>query len=98
LIDASDIIVTLNIFIIAGLLFYSVRLRRMFSSWNYASKGLTLLVAAAVFFLSAACVRWLWDWDFLPSDLGALELGLRTVAFVLLFAFAVRYVRAWQKG
>jgi len=98
LVDASDIITTLNIFIILGFLVYSIRLRRMFSNWNYASRGLTLLVLAAIFFLGAACVRWLWDWGFIPSYLGGLEVGLRTVAFVLLFAFAVRYVRAWKKG
>jgi hypothetical protein len=98
LIDAGDIIVTVNIFIIVGLLIYSVRLRRMFSSWNQARKGLDLLVAAAIFFLLASCVRWVWDWDLLPSSFGTLELGLRTFAFVLLFAFTVRYVQAWKKG
>jgi hypothetical protein len=98
LVGLTGIIVTFNIFILLGLLIYSVRLRRMFSSWNYASKGLSLLVGSAVFLLLAACIRWGLEWEFIPSYLDSLEVGLRSVAFVLLFAFAVRYVRAWKKG
>jgi len=96
--NVTGIIVTFNVFILLGLIVYSIRLRRMFSSWNYASKGLNMLVGAATFLLLAACVRWGLEFELMPSYLDSLEVGLRSLAFVLLFAFVVRYVRAWQKG
>jgi hypothetical protein len=64
-----------------------------------AAKGLDPLVVSASFFLYAACTRG-GRTGSTPEEYppyGAIELSLRPVAFILLFASVVRHLRAWQE-
>ena len=48
-----------------------------------------------MFLFLAAVFRATLLWGYFPAEFEPLELGTRTVGFILLFVFAYSYARAW---
>lgn len=84
-----------NIALTFGLLFYTLRIGRIFKGSKLIGKTTPIFTGAAFFLFLAAVFRAALVWGYFTSDLEPLELGTRTIGFILLFVFALSYVRAW---
>jgi hypothetical protein len=58
-------------------------------------KPTPIFAGAALFLFLAAVFRATLLWGYFPAEFEPLELGTRTVGFILLFVFAYSYARAW---
>ena len=79
-----------NIALTLALIFYTLRIRRIFKG-GPLSKTRQIFTWAAFFLFLAAVFRAGLVWGHFTADLEPLEEGTRTVGFVLLFAFAFSY-------
>jgi hypothetical protein len=92
---ASLAINAVNVALTLGLVFYTLRINRFFKGGTIG-KPTPIFSAAAFFLFLAAVFRAALLWGYFTPDFEPLELGTRTVGFILLFAFAYYYVRAWS--
>jgi hypothetical protein len=91
---ASALINAANIALTLGLLFYALRIRAIFKG-GLIGKPIPIFAAAAFFLFLAAVFRAALLWGYFTAEFEPLELGTRTVGFILLFVFAYSYARAW---
>jgi hypothetical protein len=84
-----------NVALTLGLFFYTLRINRIFKG-GMMGKTTPLFAAAAFFLFLAAVFRAALLWGYFTADFEPLELGTRTIGFILLLAFAYYYVRAWS--
>ena len=93
---ASAVVNAINILLTLGLLFYALR------SWGSMFKGAfigkitPIFVASAFFLFLAGVFKTALLWGYFPQDFEPLEIGTRTIGFVLLFVFAYFYAHQWE--
>ncbi|MGA2240079.1 MAG: hypothetical protein ABSG74_12800 [Candidatus Bathyarchaeia archaeon] len=91
---ASAVMNVINVILTLGLLFYALRIRSMFKG-GFIGKT-TPIFASSVFFLFLAAVfRAALLWGYFQQDFEPLEIGTRTIGFILLFVFAYSYAHQW---
>ena len=88
-INAINILLTLALFV------YSLKIREFFKGKSQVGSTTPIFSAAAFFLFLAAVFRAGLIWGNLAPAFQPLELGTRTVGFVLLLCFAYRYARVW---
>ena len=91
---ASAAINAINIILTLGLLFYALRIRSMFNG-GFIGKTTPIFAASAFFLFLAAVFRAALLWGYFPPEFEPLELGTRTLGFLLLFVFAYSYAHQW---
>ena len=88
-INAVNVLLTLVLFI------YSLKIRGFFKGKSEVGSTTPIFAAATFFLLLAAVFRAGLIWGNLAPAFQPLELGARTVGFILLLWFAYRYARIW---
>ncbi len=91
---ASAIVNAINILLTLGLLFYALRIRSMFKG-GFIGKTTPIFAASAFFLFLAAVFRAALLWGYFLPEFEPLEIGTRTIGFILLFVFAYSYVHQW---
>lgn len=90
----SAVLNAINILLTLGLLFYALKIRSMFKG-GFIGKTTPIFAASAFFLFLAAVFRAALLWGYFPQDFQPLELGTRTIGFILLFVFAYSYAHQW---
>jgi hypothetical protein len=91
---ASAVVNAINILLTLGLLFYALRIRSMFKG-GFIGKTTPIFAASAFFLFLAAVFRAALLWGYFLQDFEPLEIGTRTVGFILLLVFAYSYAHQW---
>ena len=78
-----------------ALLVYAFRMRSIFGKGKMGS-SIPYLIVATIFFLLASVVALATTTGIVSTGYDAYAPGIRFVAFLFLFAFAVKYVNDWQ--
>lgn len=91
----SAIINAINILLCFGMVVYSVKWYKIFRGGR-TQNGLVLMITSVSFFLLAAIASGTRIWGIVPAELDYLELTVRMVAFLALFASLVMIVRTWS--
>jgi purine-cytosine permease-like protein len=89
----SVVVNAVNIALTLALTFYTFRMKQIFRG-GALTRTRPIFVWAAFFLFLAAVFRAALIWGYFTADFEPLELGTRTVGFILLFAFAFSYFRA----
>jgi drug/metabolite transporter (DMT)-like permease len=93
----SAIVAGLNVAITFGLVLYSLKTRSIYKG-DMFKRSVSFFTRSAVFFFLAAVLRISLVLEIIPNRLEPLEIGTRSVAFLLLFAFAVNFFRDWSRA
>jgi hypothetical protein len=88
---------TFNLLITVGLIFFGLRMLILFKTKSELTRGLQLFLSAACFFFGSAWVRWNLVLGYLSASFASIELGIRSLGFVLLFASTVHIARSWKR-
>jgi hypothetical protein len=87
--------VCFNVAITLCLILYAVRLRKIFKGGSIGRSTPYLIGSAAFFFLSAIA-RSTTVFEILSPSFDPVSIMLRSVAFLLLFAFLIQFVKDWK--
>jgi hypothetical protein len=92
----SALVAGFNVAITFGLVVYSLRTKGVYKGEKFR-RSMSGFTRSAMFFLFAAMLRVSLIWDIMPDYLEPLEIGVRSVAFLLLFKFSMEHFRDWKK-
>jgi hypothetical protein len=87
----------LNVTITLWLVIYSFKTRSIYKGEMF-KKSTSSFTRATVFFFLAAVLRIILVCEIIPESLEPLEIGTRTIAFILLFVFAVNFFKDWSQA
>ena len=85
----------INMLLTFGLMIYALKIRSMFKEPSKVGKPVRIFAVAAFFLFLAAVFRAGLLWGSLASAFQPLEIGTRTIGFLLLFMFAYQYAQVW---
>ncbi len=93
---ASAILAGFNLAVTLGLVAYSLKTRTTYRG-NMFSGSMSIFVLSTLFFFFAALLRVGLTWDIMTDDLEPFEIGVRSLAFLSLLAFAFKYFKEWTR-
>lgn len=93
---ACAILAGFNLAVTFGLVAYGLLTRTRYRG-NMFSGSMSIFVLSTLFFFFAALLRVGLAWDIMTDELEPLEIGVRSLAFLSLLAFAFRYFKDWTR-
>jgi cell division protein FtsW (lipid II flippase) len=93
----SVIVAGVNVAITLGLVLYSFKTRSIYKGEMF-KKSTSSFTRSTIFFFIAAVLRFSIIYEIVPDRLEPLEIGTRTIAFLLLFVFAVNFFKDWSRA
>jgi hypothetical protein len=93
---ASAILAGFNLAVTLGLVAYSLKTRKAYRG-NMFSGSMSIFVLSTLFFFLAALLRVGLTCGIMTNELEPLEIGVRSLAFLSLLAFAFKYFEEWTR-
>jgi len=92
----SAILAGLNLAVTFGLVAYSLKTRTTYKG-NMFSQSMSIFALSTLFFFLAALLRVGLSFEIMTHELEPLEIGIRSLAFLSLLAFAFKYFKEWTR-
>jgi hypothetical protein len=92
----SEILAGLNLAVTFGLVAYGLRTRTTYKG-NMFSGSMSIFALSTLFFFLAALLRVGLSLEIMTHELETLEIGVRSLAFLSLLAFAFKYFKDWTR-